>query len=424
MAKTLKLLVMAVAIALAAMFFAACSSTATSSSATSSDASADAGQDAASEQVSGKHIIGVAVYNVKDDEVLMFRQYLEQYIASVCFEDVEFVYSESLSSSDDVIRFIDWVAGMGGEGIMSFYAVDLPLEVEECAKFGMYHIVASGSVSDEEFAKVEDNEYFLGEIGPGTKIEYYTGVNMVQHFVKLAEGGRYFVMSGGASLGNDMHLQRTKGMLDTLAGSYNVDLGDTLALATSEEPVTVEAGNLVVTIAPGYVANEPWRTSIVETFQAGDYDYVMSALPVEPITNELEQTNVVIGQVDCYSQNNQLMFQNGRLDYLVGKYGSLIGPSFAAMYNAITGHAADFREDGKAFKITQGMWTSEDAADFDTKYLFASNITTPAYNYEDLYSVCKEITPEATFDDLRALAEAYTFEDALARRGLAEETQE
>ena len=107
------------------------------------------------------------------------------------------------------------------------------------------------------------------------------------------------------------------------------------------------------------------------------------------------------------------------MNYLVGKYGSLVGPSFVAMYNAITGHAQAFRDNGKAFKIVQNFWSSSSEEDFNEKYEVASNITQPAFNYEDLYSICCAYTPEATFEDLRDLASKASFEDAKARRGVA-----
>ncbi len=429
MAKIARVLIAAVALALTAACFAACGSGSSNapntsdsqSSATSANAQQPQ-QSAASTHDSGKHVIGVAVYDVGDNEVIMFRQYLEEYIAGVCFDDVEFLYSNSLSTTDDVLAFIDDVAAHGGEGIMSFFSLDLPAEVERCAQHGMYHIVASGTVSKEDFAAVEDNEYFLGCIGPGDKVEFYTGVDMVQNFVKRASGNRYFILTGGASMGNEMHLLRAKAMLDTLAGSYHADLGDTEALATSAEPVTVDTGRLLVTVAPGYLNLEDMRATVEDAFKAGEYDYVMSTIPVEPILDTLDESSAIIGQVDCYTQDNQLLFQRGKLDFLAGKYGSMVGPSFAAMYNAVTGYADDFRDNGKAFRATQGMWTSESVEQFNEMYEFASNLITPAYNYEDIYSICRVTNPGATLEDLIDMAEACSFEDALARRGeLAEQ---
>ncbi len=365
---------------------------------------------------SGKHIIGVVVYNVADSEVIMFRQYLVDYVAKVCFEDVQLVYSNSVTSEEELLGFIDDVAAMGGEGVLSFINIDLAAEVKRCADHGMYHIVASGTVSEEDFAAVEDNEYFLGAIGPMIEMEYNAGSDMVRNYIANKAGDRYFLMSGGASAGNEMHYQRTLGMLDALETGYGVDLGNTKELAGSEEAMVIEKDSLSVTIAPGYVSRDTTRPAVIEAFGDGAYDVVLSTLPVAPIFDTLNKANLKIAQIDCYSQENQLLFASGKLSYLAGKYGSQVGPSFVAMYNAVTGHAADFRDAGKAFKVVQKFWSSSNKEDFDEKYEFASNITSPAFNYEDLYSICCERTPSVTLDDFKTLASATSFEDAKARR--------
>ncbi len=43
------------------------------------------------------HKIGVATYNVRDAQVMMFKDYLDHYIKE-CFTDVTFLYSDSISS--------------------------------------------------------------------------------------------------------------------------------------------------------------------------------------------------------------------------------------------------------------------------------------------------------------------------------------
>lgn len=378
--------------------------------------SSAASQPAAS--ANGKHIIGVIVYNVSDSEVLMFREYLVNYIAATAFSDVQFIYSGGIADEEQLLAFIDDVAALGAEGIMSFYNIDLQAEVARCAEHGMYHMVASGTVSDEDFAKVAENDHFLGCIGPGIEMEYNAGAAMVRNYIASKAGDRYFIMSGGAPLGNEMHYERTLGMLDTLETSYGVDLGQTKELAKVDKTTTIDLGNLFVTISPGYPAREGMKEPIVEAFKASTYDVVLSSLPVAPVSAALYESSSKIAQVDCYSQENQLLFATDKLSYMAGKYGSLVGPSFAAMYNAIGGYAADFRDGGKAFRIVQNFWASDSKADFDEKYEFASNITTPAYNYEDLQSICKAYTPSATFADLKKLAEASSYEDAKKRRSV------
>jgi hypothetical protein len=87
------------------------------------------------------------------------------------------------------------------------------------------------------------------------------------------------------------------------------------------------------------------------------------------------------------------------------------------MYNAVTGYAQDFRENGKAFRITQGFWYSADLDDYIDKYTMANSVVKNAYNYEDLGKVCKVFNPDATLEDLQNLANAYSYDEALERRG-------
>lgn len=416
MGKCTKASIVLALVAALALFLCSCSTSSPPASGSAAASEAAQASAAGPAQGAGKHIIGVAVYDVADSEVKMFQQYLLDYIAKVCFDDVQFVYSGSILTEEELLEFIDDVAAMGGEGLMSFFNIDLKAEVERCASHGMYHIVASGTVSKEDFASVEDNEYFLGAIGPMIEMEYMAGSNMVSNFIANKVGDSYFIMSGGAGVGNEMHYQRTFGMLDMIETSYGVDLGQTKELAAVNEPTTIALDKVTVTISPGYMVTDEAKQSVEDTFKAGQYDVVLSTLPVTPVFDMLDAADVKIAQVDCYSQDNQLYFESGELDYLVGKYGSLIGPSFVALYNAITGHADAFRDDGKAFQIVQNFWSSNSKQDFNEKFAFASNITSPAYNYEDLYSICSEHNPSATLEDLRTLAHSCSFEDAQKRR--------
>ena len=85
---------------------------------------------AESEKASSEtHKIGVLVYNIADEEVMAFRNYLEEYIAQV-FPDVQFLYSQSITSQEAEMAFIQSAADAGAEGIMSFLSYDL--KAEEC----------------------------------------------------------------------------------------------------------------------------------------------------------------------------------------------------------------------------------------------------------------------------------------------------
>lgn len=105
---------------------------------------------------------------------MMFKEYLDGYIEQ-CFPDVTFLYSDSISGSDDMEDFLTRCADSGVEGVMIFGSNDLVREVEFCAGHGMYVIRPSGTSSDEVFDAVAGNPFFIGEIGPGAEKEYEAG---------------------------------------------------------------------------------------------------------------------------------------------------------------------------------------------------------------------------------------------------------
>lgn len=362
------------------------------------------------------HTIGVATYNIRDAQVMMFKEYLDHYIGD-CFPDVTFLYSESISGSEELMDFLELCAENGAEGVMVFGSYDLQKEVAFCAEHDMYMIRPSATSSDADFEAVASNPYYIGEIGPGSELEYEAGADMTR---TMAEDGKnYLILSGGAAEDNEMHRLRTLGMLETLQEIYGTELEQTAEeLAVTEETVTVEAGGLKVTVFPGYLEREENAAAAAKMIEDGDYTTVLSSVPVSPLMETLDTVKVECGTIDCFSEDNSYGFQDGTISYVAGKYQSEIGPGFAALYNDITGNADAFRENGRAFRLKQGFWTAKSSEEYEKMYSLARSISVNAYNYEDLYSVIKSMTPEADFDSLKTLAESFSYEACMERRGL------
>ena len=361
------------------------------------------------------HRIGVIVYNTADEEVLGFREYLKGYIESN-FEMVKFVYSGSITSEEQEQAFIRAACADGVEGFMSFVSYDLPAEVGLCAENSAYYLLASGTVSAEDFEAVEDSPWFLGAFGPGRPFEFQAGADMARYFIREKTGTRYFVLSGGAALGNEMHYQRTLGILDTLSSAYGATFDAPRAdIASAEEPITVSTGRVSVTICPGYVSREPFFDLAKQAFLAGDYDAVLSVLPPAEMVSVIGRTP--LGVVDSYNTRNLQLVTDGVLRFVVGKYSSIVGPAFALMLNAVTGYADEFREDGKAIQVIQGFWVSDSAEDYSEKYALSNSAAMNAYNFDDLARVIKLYNPDADLNTLCALAEACSYRAVQARRG-------
>ena len=360
------------------------------------------------------HKIGVIVYNTGDEEVISFREYLQGYIESN-FEMVKFIYSDSIRSREEELAFIQRACNDGVEGFMSFLSHDLEAEVALCEKNQAYYLLASGTVSREDFDAVAGNPWFLGMFGPGQPFEFQAGADMARFFVKEQLGNRYFILSGGAPLGNEMHYQRTLGILDTLSTAYGVNFPQSRSeLAAVSEAVTIENDKLTITICPGYVSRENYLAAAKDAYEPGKYDVVLSVLPPEEMVGAIG--NTPLGIVDSYNTRNLQLYVDGVLRFVVGKYSSMIGPAFALMLNAVTGYSADFRDNGLAIKVTQGFWSSESEEDYSEKYAFANSAAMNAYNFDDLSQVIRIYNPAANLNELVALAEACSYRSVQARR--------
>lgn len=363
-----------------------------------------------------EHRIGVAVYDVTDDEVTAFREYLTDYIKK-CFPEVDFCYSYAIRSAEDEMKFLEDACAEGVEGIMSFITYDLAAEVDYCASKGIYYMLASGTVTDEAYEAVADDPYFLGVVGPGLEIERQAGADMAEYFINEMEGDSYILFTGGAAIGNEMHRMRSVGALEVFE-KYFGDLGQSVEkLAVTEDAVKLTAGNIGLTVFPGYTTREDVEKRAVEELESTEYDLVLSMFSMYSMVDVLKKEGVKQGVIDCYSMTNKALFANGTLCYVAGKFGSTIGPSFAAMYNAVTGYGDEFRENGRAFQMTQGYWLSKNKKEYNDQYALATGIYVNAYDYEDLCSVMKVYDGKASFEKLKALAEAYTWKEAKVRRG-------
>ena len=360
------------------------------------------------------HKIGVIVYNTGDEEVIGFREYLQGYIEAN-FPMVKFLYSDSIQDREQELSFIQSACDEGVEGFMSFLSHDLRAEVALCEQNRAYYLLASGTVSDEDFDAVADNPWFLGMFGPGQPFEFQAGADMARYFVREQTGSRWFILSGGAPLGNEMHYQRTVGILDTLATAYGVNFPQSRQeLAQTAEPLTLELDKLTVTICPGYISRESYLATAMEAYAAGTYDVVLSVLPPADMVSIIGKTP--LGVVDSYNTRNLQLSTDGGLKFVVGKYSSMIGPSFALMLNAVTGHASAFRDKGRAIQVTQGFWNSEGPEDYLEKYALSTSAAMNAYNFDDLSKVICIYNDHADLNSLVALAEACSYRAVQARR--------
>ena len=371
------------------------------------------------------YTIGVAVYDSSDPEMGIFYSYYHEYIEESF--PVNFLLSGSLSSTEDVIAFVEEVKAQGGSGIIAFYAPDLEEIVKACEENEMYIVLGSNSISDEEYEAVKDNEYFLGVIGPDEEEEYSAGAEMAGFFIE--EGAESFlILSGGsADEENYMHYTRTLGMLETLKSELGIEYPSTAQeLASSDETVVVESGKYSIIICPGYLDYTGFEL-FADALENYDFDAVMAVCGVSDVLDELKdeiktsQKLTLVGVIDCFSTENYEAFEttdangNSLINYVKGKFSSMAAPAFAAMFNALNGDMDLVKPAGEAFRLYQTYWTAASEAEYAKLYGYTQSLFGNAYGALDLMEVIGLYNEDATYEDFAELAQSTDIDSVLER---------
>lgn len=374
-----------------------------------------------------EYTIGVVVFSQDSPEMNMFKNYYQNYLEEGF--SVKFYFSGDINSPEEENEFIRSMKDRGAQGIISFYGLDVESTVQVCQEEEMYYILGSGTLDDSEFAAVEENPWFLGTVGPDPAVEYQAGKDMAVSFASQEGPDSFLIPTGGASSGNYMHNSRAQGMLDGLQEVYGFSYKDSVEDLTSSDSVTtVETGTDVsITLSPGYMSQEEGQENLEQTLAQGEYDVLMCAYNVDDMweqidAKEAEQgADIQVGAVDCFSEENFSAFQekdaygNSKLNYIEGKYASMAGPAFAALYNAMSGHPEANAKEGEAIRLYQGFWQAKNQEEYEELYGYTQGIYENAYDCESLMDVIYVFNQDTSPEALKELTEAYTVEDVKER---------
>lgn len=366
-----------------------------------------------------KITIGVSVYSLDDAEVRAFRNYLEDYIG-ITF-DVEFLYSSGMFTAEEEISFISELHERGVKGIISFLSSDLEQVLPVCEEYGMYYVRGSGTISNSMYEKVKNNPYFLGTIGPSVETEIKAAADMAEYFASKDEEhqNHYVITCGGAGRGNEMHRLRTIGILNKLKDVYGLSYDKSPEdLVQINDAETIETGSdIKIVLVPGYSDEDNLTENLGNLLDTGEYNAVLSVWSVSGFISTIEAIeekngkDILVGAIDCFTENTYELFNSKgygdkeKLDYLVGKYGAIVAPSFAAMMNAYDGYAEDYRENGCAFQLDQSFWTASSAEEFNKQYALSIGMYDNTYSAVDMMEVMEAYTPDADFEAFKKFVE-------------------
>lgn len=353
--------------------------------------------------------IGVLIYDPSDSQVLAFQDYYDNYIAENY--NVSFTYSDAISTAEEEKSAIENFAAQNVQAVIALTQADMVAAIEEAAKAKMYYIVGVGTMTDEQYEQTKDNEYFLGTIGPDLNSEEQAGYDMAKYYI--GQGDTNFVLyAGGMSYGVDAHRKRFDGFIKAFqeAGvEYTEPSGGQAIGSFSDDNYTIQ-------IIEGFPddAGAFYTEAQQKLGEEGVQTLLSVGIGLEVFGATIANINpdIRLATVSAFTEAYKDGFEAEpqQVDYLSGTFPAMIGPTFAAVMNAINGDAEDFRDNGYAFRIGQNYWNAKNKEEFETMYSIANDTENPAINKEDIDQLIKQNNADLTFEAFTEFASNVDFE--------------
>lgn len=362
--------------------------------------------DSQAEFESESYKIGVQIHDATDSEIVAFKNYYEDYIQENY--NVEFLFSGTIATAEEERSSAENFINQGVKAIISFSDSDRASIIQMTEEAGVYYAVGAGTLSDELYEEVKDNEFYIGSIGPSLEDEEQVGYDMAQHYIN--QGYTNFLVYAGGYDFVDMHKMRTNGMIRAFeeAGvAYTPDEGGSLG--------TFESDEFSISTLSGFPDDSgAFFGSVSELVGNPDLEVIVSAaLGVEFFGTSLAQADhdIKMGSVASFNEAYYSAFNANQIDYLAGKFASSIGPVFAAVHNAVIGDVAVIRDNNQAFRLDQGYWIADGLERFNEMYEVSNDTENPAYNKELLDGIISKFNESTTFDSFEQFVSQYSYDE-------------
>ncbi|MEG1755193.1 MAG: hypothetical protein RRZ24_04970 [Clostridia bacterium] len=263
--------------------------------------------------------IGIVLFNPTDSTWLSVKEYYD-YLASIF--NIEFIYSETISSPEEEFKFVDSCAAAGCKGIYAYYNASGPSIIMEATNLGMYYV----GVADY-YDRFLDNPYYVGGYSfvgkDGLSGDYTAGYALGYNLAK--QDVKHIVYASGETKVKMMN-ERAQGFYDGVA-------------AAQAEGVTALFDPAKDVI--GGWPDAPTFPALQTAALTSDYDAVGSATdiaywfqPVEDIGKQMKMA--CIGSV---SDTYKSYVENGIVSVIVYDAPEIVhGAPMIMLINCCTGH--------------------------------------------------------------------------------------
>lgn len=346
--------------------------------------------------------IGFVNYDTSAEQTIVLGNYFD-YLAN--YFNFEILWSESISSAEEELDFIDACAAAGCKAVIGYYNVSNEQALLKCAERGMYYWGQGGNPAYQEYL---DNEYYIGSFYAGDA-DYDYGYGCIE---MLVEAGAHKIagVSGGARFGVDIFIKRWQGAMDAIehfqSEGYDIELVYEVQGFPGTDG-TFEAGQSAVLDNPeidGLFSSLSALMWISPMQEAGRFGYDAGDKRIIVAAAGETMSDAAIG-----------MFGAG---FYVGTATEIIdtfGLAIPMIINAVDGHAADQRADGKALLVPVGWWKVTNVEDAGYYGSVQGGDNGWAFDKDDVMSLLYAYNPDLTTDDFGKLYTSVTAAEIQAR---------
>ena len=338
--------------------------------------------------------IGVPVYDTTDSSAIAGKAYFD-YLSS--FLNIEFTYSEAISSAEQEIAFVENCYISGCNAIMGTYDVIGHTIIDTCAEYGMYYLMGPSDVARMEgdlYEQYKDNEYWLGGYTQGD-LNYYAGRACAEYLMEKGVKKACYA-SGGALFGVEMFVRAQEGFYSAIEeANYDIDIVE----------------------LPGFPGDE-WFAQQASILADPDLEAVTGlATPnfwAQPLANAGRDDILLASGSGAFDEANMTAMETGVLDF--SNFGNVEeqGMCIVMLINALNGDMDMVKPNGVVELINANLWVYDNYEDAKAVY----DITTGTEHLVDINDICsviKDLNPDATFDDFTALYGETDLDTILAR---------
>lgn len=336
--------------------------------------------------------IAVEIYDPTDVEFLAMKEYFEYLAESF---NVEFIYSEAITSAEHELQFIENAAVAGAKALLVYYNVSGVEAIARAIDYGMY---VWGMANDEAvYDMFKDDPFYLGSTHYGDG-EFVGGYEIGKYAIDNG-ATKIVYSSGGANFGVEMFVKRRAGFMTAVEEAQG-------------KGIEIEVIDVAGFPGESFFADQASALTkeidaVVASFNGLDFW-------AQPIASAGKSDSVILATIGSLNDAYNEALANGSVDFLASKNIQSFGFAIPMIVNAVDGNADVLKRDGLATNLAQSFWLIPDAETSQQISDIKNNVKT--YSAEEMLSLVKGYNKEADARVLEELVNSDTVEEIIMRR--------